>query len=196
MTLAGACSPAAGPSGASGDASSSVCANSARQTCPDEAGVDDACTPGAAGCQSDGASMVPPADAGGDSDSMGACMQLEAMKGPRSTCPTAPGAVCVAGYCGVDAVPDGVSCSTGLCQVPLIDPCPFWQQHTGERADNYKCACVSGRWSCELCSVGEGVCLAEPDGAAVLPPLDAGRDMVADSDAAPDGNSVDAADAD
>ena len=81
-------------------------------------------------------------------------------------CPAAQGSQQVGFAYGLDALPSGACSATAACHL-VIDPCPNWQAHPGERADLYGCACARGAWACESCSMGTGICL-EPGPATTV----------------------------
>lgn len=69
--------------------------------------------------------------------------------------------------CGVDALPDGLSCFAAV-DVPcglLIDPSPDWQKYPNSVCvELYVCSCVDGGLSCSPCAPDAG-CTEVPDGA-------------------------------
>jgi hypothetical protein len=101
-------------------------------------------------------------------------------------CPAAASAPCSTGACGLASLPNGEACSLPACGM-AIDPCPGANLFLPDRVDSYGCTCNNGRWSCALCSLGEGLC-AELDAGATLdatpcsPVLPSNYDQSCDAD--------------
>jgi len=75
-----------------------------------------------------------------------------------TVCPVANGAQEFGYVFGLDALPSGPCCTTEVCRLG-VNPCPNWQAHPGERVDDYGCVCANGEWACEVCMMGNGICL-------------------------------------
>ncbi len=118
-------------------------------------------------------------DAGGGSVADGATGASSCLGAVLPDCPVAADAADCSPFdfpCGLDALPTGEPCSAPAQCSMLIDPCPDWQEHAGERVDGYVCSCLDGRWSCDDCSRGAGLCAEAPDGAPLAAAFeDAGR---------------------
>lgn len=101
-------------------------------------------------------------DAGGgaaDTPQLDSSGEASPCKMNRSAqCTPAAGSQTVGFVYGLDALPSGPCSEAQACSL-LVDPCPNWQAHPGERADDYGCTCSNGIWTCEDCMMGTGVCL-------------------------------------
>ncbi|MGO9835768.1 MAG: hypothetical protein ACLP1X_16315 [Polyangiaceae bacterium] len=83
----------------------------------------------------------------------------------QAECPVAPGALCAVNDdpfsgCALNALPTGLGCSgQEQCSIAILPCAGEVQGWAGAgRVDGYICSCVSGRWSCDDCYLGEALC--------------------------------------
>jgi hypothetical protein len=79
-------------------------------------------------------------------------------------CPSSASVPCTTVVCGLASLPTGEACAVPACAM-AIDPCPGADLVFPSRVDSYACSCDRGRWNCELCLLGAGICAPSSDGA-------------------------------